>query len=133
MKEAILFASHYEDLVYFAHALEMMLFSVVEEDATSQHDSSEDGDPEQSNQLLPDTVEFLDHFDVALDVIVGCARKIEMARWPRLFDIVGNPKNSFPGEHTENKQEIDANQLTGVLIVKPTQDSWVLFVGIAWA
>lgn len=45
--------------------------------------------------LLPTTIEFLDHFDDALDVVVGCARKIEMTRWPRLFDIVGNPKILF--------------------------------------
>ena len=45
--------------------------------------------------LLPTSIEFLDHFDDALDVVVGCARKIEMTRWPRLFDIVGNPKILF--------------------------------------
>ena len=48
---------------------------------------------EDSN--LPAVIEFLDHFDVALDVVVGCARKTEMTRWRRLFDIVGDPKALF--------------------------------------
>lgn len=45
--------------------------------------------------VLPAVIEFLDHFDAALDVVVGCARKTEMTRWRRLFDIVGNPKALF--------------------------------------
>ncbi|OCH96704.1 RIC1-domain-containing protein [Obba rivulosa] len=92
VKEAVLFASHYQRLVYFAHALEILLHSVIEEDVTSSQDGNH---PSTSSSILPITIEFLDHFDAALDVIVGCARKIEMSRWPRLFDIVGNPKSLF--------------------------------------
>ncbi|CCM01611.1 uncharacterized protein FIBRA_03672 [Fibroporia radiculosa] len=95
MREAISFASHYQHLVFFAHSLEIMLHSVVEEDATAQHEARVDGGAAQCQSLLPDAVEFLDHFDVALDVVVNCARKIEMTRWPRLFDIVGNPRSLF--------------------------------------
>ncbi|TBU47374.1 RIC1-domain-containing protein [Dichomitus squalens] len=93
-KEAVSFASHYQHLVYFAHALEILLHTVVEEDAGAPENDSVDG-PAKTNGLLPTTIEFLDHFDDALDVVVGCARKIEMTRWPRLFDIVGNPKILF--------------------------------------
>ena len=89
-KEAVAFASHYQHLVYFAHALEILLHTVVEEDAQAP-----DGKDDAPRTLLPSTIEFLDHFDDALDVVVGCARKIEMTRWPRLFDIVGNPKILF--------------------------------------
>ncbi|KAI0735483.1 RIC1-domain-containing protein [Earliella scabrosa] len=91
-KEAVAFASHYQHLVYFAHALEILLHNVVEEDA--QTENGEDTALSKTG-LLPSTIEFLDHFDDALDVVVGCARKIEMTRWPRLFDIVGNPKILF--------------------------------------
>ncbi|KAM5532186.1 hypothetical protein V8D89_014142 [Ganoderma adspersum] len=91
-KEAVSFASHYQHLVYFAHALEILLHTVVEEDAGT---SDCEGTSDTAKDLLPTTIEFLDHFDDALDVVVGCARKIEMTRWPRLFDIVGNPKILF--------------------------------------
>lgn len=90
VKEAVLFASHYQHLVFFAHALEILLHTVVESETTSRDDSSETLD-----KTLCAVVEFLDHFDVALDVVVGCARKTEMARWPHLFDIVGSPQSLF--------------------------------------
>ena len=93
-KEAVTFASHYQHLVYFAHALEILLHTVVEEDAEAV-EAAEKSEDSKERGLLPATIEFLDHFDDALDVVVGCARKIEMTRWPRLFDIVGNPKILF--------------------------------------
>ena len=71
--------------------MEILLHAVVEEDAQA----SDDNIPTGGAGLLPTAIEFLDHFDDALDVVVGCARKIEMTRWPRLFDIVGNPKILF--------------------------------------
>lgn len=108
VKGAVTFASHYQQLVFFAHALEILLHTVVESEADvpalngHDHDSIdffavEDADPSRGSLLpsasvLPTVIQFLDHFDVALDVVVGCARKTEMTRWPRLFSIVGNPK-----------------------------------------
>ncbi|KAJ3890952.1 RIC1-domain-containing protein [Lentinula edodes] len=89
VKAAVVFASHYQDLVYFAHALEILLH-VVEHETDLESDSGSD-----SQEVLPQVVEFLDYFDAALDVVVGCARKTEMTRWRRLFDVVGNPKTLF--------------------------------------
>lgn len=83
--------------MYFAHALEILLHTVVEEDVDAGEPTggSEDSKDSKEQGLLSGAIEFLDHFDDALDVVVGCARKIEMTRWPRLFDIVGNPKILF--------------------------------------
>ncbi|KAI6031985.1 RIC1-domain-containing protein [Pisolithus microcarpus] len=67
VQEAVQLAAQYQNLVFFAHALEV-----------------ESEEPE-----------FLDHFDVALDVVVGCARKTEVTRWRRLFNVVGNPQKLF--------------------------------------
>jgi RAB6A-GEF complex partner protein 1 len=90
VEEAVSFASHYQHLVFFAHALEILLHTVVESEATSGDVTT---DAEES--ILPSVIEFLDYFDVALDVVVGCARKTEMTRWRRLFNIVGDPKTLF--------------------------------------
>ncbi|KAJ3801158.1 RIC1-domain-containing protein [Lentinula aff. detonsa] len=90
VEDAVVFACHYQNLVYFAHALEILLHDVVEHEAGSDLDTESD-----SQEVLATVIEFLDHFDAALDVVVGCARKTEMTRWRRLFDVVGNPKSLF--------------------------------------
>ncbi|KAI0304643.1 RIC1-domain-containing protein [Russula brevipes] len=90
VQEAVSFASHYQHLVYFAHALEILLHTVVESEATGE-DATTNGE----DSILRSVIEFLDHFDVALDVVVGCARKTEMTHWRRLFEIVGDPKTLF--------------------------------------
>jgi hypothetical protein len=92
VSEAVLLAVHYQHLVFFAHALEILLHTVVESDANLDAGNEVD---KSRDAILSTTVEFLDHFDAALDVVVGCARKTEMTRWRRLFNIVGNPKALF--------------------------------------
>jgi len=89
-EDAVIFASYYKDLTFFAHALEILLHTIVEAEADLE---SIERNP--TSGVLPTVIEFLDHFDAALDVVVGCARKTEMTRWRRLFDIVGNPKALF--------------------------------------
>ena len=89
-EDAVTFASYYKELTFFAHALEILLHTIVEAEA-----DLESTETNPTGGVLPTVVEFLDHFDAALDVVVGCARKTEMTRWRRLFDIVGNPKALF--------------------------------------
>lgn len=99
VKEAVIFASHYDGLVYFSHALEILLHTVVEAEADMEtplaEPSNSSAESLASAGTLPHVIEFLDHFDASLDVVVGCARKTEMARWKRLFDIVGSPQALF--------------------------------------
>jgi len=79
------FAVQYQNLVFFSHSLEVLLHTVLEsEDDTTEHET-----------ILPAVIEFLDHFDASLEVVVGCARKTEMTRWRRLFDAVGSPRTLF--------------------------------------
>lgn len=124
LREAVLFASFYRSLVYFAHALEILLHDVLEEEADSEfaqqlttsssngslvdHEKSMDvsasidsvenaqsGNSIRAQALLPQVIVFLDHFDESLDVVVNCARKTEVARWDYLFSIVGQPRELF--------------------------------------
>ncbi|KAF9458722.1 RIC1-domain-containing protein [Collybia nuda] len=95
IKEAVIFASHYKELVFFAHALEILLHTVVESEAALECDTESDDEKTSSDTVLPTVVQFLDHFEAALDVVVGCARKTELTRWRRLFNVVGNPKSLF--------------------------------------
>lgn len=93
--EAVAFAAHYQNLVFFAHALEILLHTVVESESTLESESDTVDAETSTEAVLPVVVEFLDHFDASLDVVVGCARKTEMTRWRRLFSTVGNPKALF--------------------------------------
>jgi hypothetical protein len=93
INEAVAFGSYYKNLVFFPHALEILLHTVVESDFALLNE--EDEALNHPNAILPTVVEFLDHFDACLDVIVGCARKTELTRWRYLFNVVGNPKGLF--------------------------------------
>ncbi|KIL71832.1 hypothetical protein M378DRAFT_155455 [Amanita muscaria Koide BX008] len=95
VKEAVTFAAHYKDLVYFAHALEMLLHNIIESEVTTESTLESEEASAREARVLPSAVEFLDHFDVSLDVVVGCARKTEMTNWGYLFNAVGSPKVLF--------------------------------------
>ncbi|GAA6025117.1 hypothetical protein JCM10207_000636 [Rhodosporidiobolus poonsookiae] len=96
LADAVSFASHYQHLVYFAHALEILLHGVLEDEADAAGSSKtvSAGD-EKGAGVLPRVIEFLDHFDECLQVVVNCARKTEQTRWEFLFDVVGKPRDLF--------------------------------------
>jgi len=75
--------------------LEILLHTIVEAEAGLESIDASQLKMSAPGGVLPTVVEFLDHFEAALDVVVGCARKTEMTRWRRLFDVVGNPKALF--------------------------------------
>ncbi|SAM06352.1 hypothetical protein [Absidia glauca] len=87
-EDAVVFARAYERLVYFGHALEILLHTVLEEEA-------EKTTPVNQDAILPLVIRFLDQFPHALDVIVSCARKTEVALWDHLFSSVGKPEDLF--------------------------------------
>ena len=80
---ALALGATYQSLSYWSYALEVLL-----------HDTLETSSPPDPNELSQ-TIEFLDHFDSALDVIASCARKSEMERWEPLFAVAGPPSELF--------------------------------------
>jgi hypothetical protein len=103
-REAVVFGSHYAHLVYFAHALEILLHAVLEDEADALPSSSSSNfglaiqagpPPVPEKAVLPVVVDFLDHFEEALQVVVNCARKTEITRWAYLFQFVGKPNDLF--------------------------------------
>lgn len=133
LRDAVSFALHYQHLVFFAHALEILLHSVVEEDNSTQRLERANGDDGgEENSVLSRTVEFLDYFDASLDVVVGCARKIEITRWPRLFDIVGSPKSLFEVRTSMRPTDFNLIHVPDMSSHWPTQDSSIIFISIAY-
>ena len=127
INEAVAFATHYKSLVFFSHALEILLHTVIESDFALLND--EDETLHHPNTVLPSVVEFLDHFDVSLDVIVGCARKTELTRWRYLFSVVGNPKGLFEVNLFLFEREDLSSPVSELPSLQAPQDSCIIFVG----
>ncbi|WWC63641.1 uncharacterized protein I303_106246 [Kwoniella dejecticola CBS 10117] len=140
---ALILARHYDGLVYFAHSLEILLHSVLEDEAAkssssssisslpqmTQNSSAKQGEnvidlnsfpptpnpgtssPREDVNVLSAVIQFLDHFDNSLEVVVGCARKTEVDRWKLLFDVVGSPRTLFEACLEQGKLRTAASYL----------------------
>lgn len=103
-EDAVVFGRAYERLIYFGHSLEILLHTVLEEETENRNQRGmyhtqlyrdKQTDQCQTDPILPLVIKFLDQFPHALDVIVSCARKTEVALWEHLFSVVGEPKDLF--------------------------------------
>lgn len=76
---AALHLSHsYEHLPYFAHALEVLLHTILDAEVDNPPDPPE-------TALLPTAISFLSSFPAYLDIVVNCTRKTELRSWRTLF------------------------------------------------
>lgn len=87
-EHALAIAQSLVSLPYFPHVLELLLHEVLEEEGGS------DVPPEGA--ILPAVLKFVAQFPSYLDVVVHCARKTELVKWPYLFDsLQGDPDTLF--------------------------------------
>jgi len=75
---ALHLSDSYQQLPYFAHALEILLHNVLDDEVDA---SSGSGD----TSLIANVLSFLSSFPSYLDIVVGCARKTELRSWHTLF------------------------------------------------
>ncbi|KAK8240168.1 RIC1-domain-containing protein [Phyllosticta capitalensis] len=85
---AALHLSHYyQHLVYFPHALEILLHDVLDDEV--------DNAPPPEQALLPSVLSFLSSFPQYLDIVVQCTRKTELRSWRTLFAHLPPPQELF--------------------------------------
>ncbi|KAG5355595.1 Guanine nucleotide exchange factor subunit Rich [Yarrowia sp. C11] len=88
--KAVELADQYRQLDYFNHCLEILLHTnVVNGDGKKGKDSDT---TETSTDLI---VKLCKSFPGHLDIFANCARKMEAAYWPTLFNSTGSPRSLF--------------------------------------
>nr|POE47506.1 rab6a-gef complex partner protein 1 [Quercus suber] len=75
---ALHLATSYQHLLYFAHALEVLLHDVLDGEVDNPPSPPE-------TALLPTAISFLSSFPPFLDIVVNCTRKTELRSWRTLF------------------------------------------------
>ncbi|OMP88291.1 Protein RIC1-like protein [Diplodia seriata] len=84
---ALHLSHHYQHLLYFPHALEILLHDVLDDEV--------DTSPTPEQALLPSVLSFLSSFPQYLDIVVQCTRKTEVRSWRTLFAHLPPPQELF--------------------------------------
>jgi hypothetical protein len=105
---ALHLSHHYQHLLYFPHALEILLHEVLDEEVDTQ--------PPPEQALLPSVLSFLSSFPRYLDIVVQCTRKTEVRSWRTLFSNLPPPEELFE----ESLQKGDLKTAGGYLLVLHT-------------
>lgn len=110
--EALRLAQTYQNLEYFAHALEILLHHVLDEEVDADPAPS----PEQA--VLPRVLSLLSSFKQYLDIVVQCTRKTEVRSWRTLFAYLPPPQELFE----ESLQRGSLKTAGGYLLILHTFD-----------
>ena len=105
---ALHLSHHYQHLLYFPHALEILLHEVLDEEVDTQ--------PPPEQALLPSVLSFLSSFPQYLDIVVQCTRKTEVRSWRTLFANLPPPEELFE----ESLQKGNLKTAGGYLLVLHT-------------
>lgn len=109
---ALRLAQQYQHLEYFAHALEVLLHQVLDEEV----DMSPSPSPEDA--ILPRVLSLLSSFKEYLDIVVQCTRKTEVRSWRTLFAYLPPPQELFE----ESLQRGSLKTAGGYLLILHTFD-----------
>ncbi|KAF3764772.1 RIC1-domain-containing protein [Cryphonectria parasitica EP155] len=109
---ALHLAQQFQHLEYFAHALEVLLHHVLDEEV----DMSPPPSPESA--ILPRVLSLLSSFKEYLDIVVQCTRKTEVRSWRTLFDYLPPPQELFE----ESLQRGSLKTAGGYLLILHTFD-----------
>ncbi|AEO65751.1 uncharacterized protein THITE_2113114 [Thermothielavioides terrestris NRRL 8126] len=110
--EALRLAQQYEQLEYFAHALEILLHRVLDEEVDA------DPTPAPEHAILPRVLSLLSSFKQYLDIVVQCTRKTEVRSWRTLFAYLPPPQELFE----ESLQRGSLKTAGGYLLILHTFD-----------
>jgi hypothetical protein len=110
--EALRLAQQFEHLEYFAHALEILLHHVLDEEV----DANPTPAPERA--ILPRVLSLLSSFRQYLDIVVQCTRKTEVRSWRTLFAYLPPPQELFE----ESLQRGSLKTAGGYLLILHTFD-----------
>lgn len=119
--QALSFSRKYQDLEYFNHALEIMLHEALETDSDRPKGATTD-------LMLPKITAFVHTFPKALEIIVNCARKSEMALWKYYFSVAGDPKLLYHKSLENGAFSIATSYLIIIQTLEPVQVSSKLAV-----
>ncbi|EXF84671.1 hypothetical protein CFIO01_08125 [Colletotrichum fioriniae PJ7] len=108
--DAVKLSDRYQNLEYFAHALEILLHKVLDKEV--------DSGPSPEEAILPRVLSLLSSFKQYLDIVVQCTRKTEVRQWRTLFAYLPPVQELFE----ESLQRGSLKTAGGYLIILHTLD-----------
>ncbi|EQB57693.1 hypothetical protein CGLO_02137 [Colletotrichum gloeosporioides Cg-14] len=108
--DAVKLSEQYQNLEYFAHALEVLLHKVLDDEV--------DSGPTPEEAILPRVLSLLSSFKQYLDIVVQCTRKTEVRQWRTLFAYLPPVQELFE----ESLQRGSLKTAGGYLIILHTLD-----------
>lgn len=110
--DALRLAQNYQNLEYFAHALEILLHHVLDEEVDANPP------PAPEDAILPRVLSLLSSFKQYHDIVVQCTRKTEVRSWRTLFAYLPPPQELFE----ESLQRGSLKTAGGYLLILHTFD-----------
>nr|POE58693.1 isoform 2 of rab6a-gef complex partner protein 1 [Quercus suber] len=101
---ALHLAISYQHLLYFAHALEVLLHDILDSEVDTPPSPPE-------TALLPTAISFLSSFPPFLDIVVNCTRKTELRSWRTLFTHLPPVRQLFEMSLEQGKLQTAAGYL----------------------